>query len=845
MRTSNVQPASAVDGLRRGERPTSNVQRERWRCALVFGGLLLFGQWMHAEELSQVEMAARSSAEGIPQVAVERLQRLLAGNLSVTEKRLVEQKLAEALVRAGRPAEALPLLENQSLTNDPETVFAQAQALATLDRWAEALPLYQKVAADSGTPLRAEATFGMAQTLYALGRRDEAMKSFLSLERDPKWSVRVRLRVAQLMIERGDPAGADRLLRETKPQAPTERNEKRFLFGQLNLAQGHFEKAIETLSVILKRPEGVSHSLLVATLFKLADAHLQAKTAEGGDDALEEFIDHRPNDMALPAIFAKLDELYRMERKPSTNELERWGRDQTQPRQALAQWYLAKSALRSGDREKAIARLTQLRDSPVRLPSLGEADLELARLQLAKEHWDAAIAAAEAARGQNSDPGFMERVDWLIAEANYRSGHLDRAAPIYEKLAQHAPALAREALFNAALCWLRLDRAAEFAADYRKVSNDPTKHAVQGELLLEQGSVQAAQGKTEAVQTFQKFIHDFPLGTRVSEAWVSLAELAFHAPRPDLETARKDLAQARQERPTPAALERADYLQIWLEDATSSTDETLVITAANNFLRQHPGSRFTAEVRMKLAEAYFRRQDFANAQTQFELLAQQNPDAALTEKALFFAARSAMSSMGAESLEHALALLDQAVKLNGDMRWAARNEEAAIERRLGKNREALALYDEVLKNDARPAERREALCGKGDIYYELGAADAKNYERAIEFYEQLTGEPGVPAHWRNQAAFKKGKALEKLNDKAGALTTYYGVIEEGARPDVQHEFFWFYKAGFNAAHLLEEGSDWKSAVAVYRKLAAVGGTRSDEAKTRLTQLRLEHFLWDE
>ena len=94
----------------------------------------------------------------------------------------------------------------------------------------------------------------------------------------------------------------------------------------------------------------------------------------------------------------------------------------------------------------------------------------------------------------------------------------------------------------------------------------------------------------------------------------------------------------------------------------------------------------------------------------------------MAEKALFFAARSATSSMGAGSLDHALALLDQVVKLNGDLKWAARNEEAAIERRLGKDREAQALYDEVLKNNAKPAERREALCGKGDIFYEMGAS---------------------------------------------------------------------------------------------------------------------------
>src|SRR5206468_12855060 len=138
-----------------------------------------------------------------------------------------------------------------------------------------------------------------------------------------------------------------------------------------------------------------------------------------------------------------------------------------------------------------------------------------------------------------------------------------------------------------------------------------------------------------------------------------------------------------------------------------------------------------------------RRQDFANAQTQFELLAQQKPEARLAEKALFFAALSATSSMGAGSLDHALALLDQVVKLNGDLKWAARNEEAAIERRLGKDREALALYDEVLKNEAKPPERREALCAKGDILYELGASDAQNYKQAIELFERLASEPGV------------------------------------------------------------------------------------------------------
>ncbi|HEX3817519.1 MAG TPA: tetratricopeptide repeat protein [Chthoniobacterales bacterium] len=787
--------------------------------------------------------ALQPLAAGVPEVAVTRLQQLLSQPLPAEEATVAKTKLAEAFVQSNEPEKALEVLQDATLTKNPRALFWHAQALAALGRWSEAQPAYQQVATEGKEPLRSDAVFGETQSLRALGRREEALRLLEQLRHDPRWQIRASLGAAGLLIDRGDLRRADHILREIKPERIGDRNERRFLFGRIHFAQGAYPRAIEIWSVILQKPEGVPHPLLIATLLAIADAHLQAKTPTEGDDVLEDFIDHHPADAALPTVFAKLDTVYAAEDKPSPNELERWTRDRAQPRRALAQWYLARTQLRAGERDTAIATLIQLQESAVQLPSLGEADFELARLLFADGKWDEAIAAAETAERQNPAPNFVARVDWLIATANYRAGRLEQAATAFEKLAQGSAG--GDALFNAALCRLRLEQADKFASDYQQISNEPEGQQVQGELLLEEGMVQAAQGKPEAATSLEKFIRDFPSSPRISEAWVALAELAYHASKPDLQTAEQDLARARAAHPTPAAIERADYLQIWLEAATAAPNESKTIAAANRFLQMHPGSSFTAEVRMKLAEAYFRRQDFANAETQFELVAQQNPSAPLAEKALFFAGRSAMSSMGAESLDHALALFDQVGKLNGSLKWAARNEQAAIERRLGKNSDALAIYDEVLKNPAKPGDRREALCGKGDVLYEMGASDPQNYRRAIEFYDQLANEPGVPAHWRNQAEFKKGKALEKLNDKPAALTTYYNVIEQGEQPAQQHEFFWFYKSGFNAAHLLEETSDWKSAAAIYRRLASVGGARSDEARARLSQLRLEHFLWED
>jgi hypothetical protein len=56
---------------------------------------------------------------------------------------------------------------------------------------------------------------------------------------------------------------------------------------------------------------------------------------------------------------------------------------------------------------------------------------------------------------------------------------------------------------------------------------------------------------------------------------------------------------------------------------------------------------------------------------------------------------------------------------------------------------------------------------------------------------------------------------------------------------------WYFRAGFDAAQILEDRRSWSSAAAIYEKLANTRGARSEEAKDRLTRIRLEHFLWPE
>ena len=560
---------------------------------------------------------------------------------------------------------------------------------------------------------------------------------------------------------------------------------------------------------------------------------------------MEEFIEHHPADPELGKIFRKLDQVYQTERKPSRSELSRWSHDPAQPRRAFAQWYLARAELHAGDRVTALADFRDFVSVIVKRPELIDGYLEFAQLQKEDHHFDDALAILDAARLLLPRAGELAKINWLAAEIQYEAKRFEIAAKEFEKVARSHPSLTTNALFNASLGWLQVSNEGRFAADYQELSGPAKDDESRADLLLERGLVQAAQGDAKAENSLRAFLRDFPKSKRVSEAWVALAEIAFHASPSRLDEARADLAHAMESQPTAVARERADYLNIWIEDAPAKIDELKVLSLANQFVRDHPASAFIPDVRMKLAEAYYRREDFANAQTQFELLVAHNPNGPFAEKALFFAAESAMASMAPASLERALTLFNEVVRKDGELKWAARNEQAVIERKLGKPQDALALYDEVLKGNAKAGEKREALCGKGDIYLEMGATAAENYKRAIEKYDQLIGDTEAPPHWRNQALFKKGVSLEKLGDQAGSLAIFYQVLENEGRPGKPGEFFWFYKAGFNAARLLEEESKWDSAAAIYQKLAAAEGMRSEEAKSRLAQLRLEHFLWEQ
>ncbi|PYK23993.1 MAG: hypothetical protein DME59_15250 [Verrucomicrobia bacterium] len=173
----------------------------------------VLSQFARADTSADLAQASGALSEGVPEVAVVRLQLLLNKNLPESEWRAVAEKLAEAQVVANEPEDTLVLLTDARLHDLPWTKFWRAQALASLHRWADALPLYEELT-DESSPFQRAAIFGAGETLRALGKCQDALRKFILLAHDKKWGARAQVRAAELHIELGNAPEARRLLEQ-------------------------------------------------------------------------------------------------------------------------------------------------------------------------------------------------------------------------------------------------------------------------------------------------------------------------------------------------------------------------------------------------------------------------------------------------------------------------------------------------------------------------------------------------------------------------------------------------------------------------------------------------------
>jgi len=821
-----------------------NTGRRQSMAAAVFA-IAACMPALAAAEPDWIAGARRALAENIPLAAIEKLKPALESQTLGGDSRIDGLRLlAEAQLDANQPAEALETLGKISAADDRTTTRLRAMAAMHLGRWQDALPHFHALR-DGDADMAALA--GEAECLQAMGRAAEAVVVLRLAVRGGDVPATLHLRLGALLIEMDRIKQARAILTSTTAATAADRLWQTYLEARIHLREQRPAAALAALVPLLggapnSPPEGLTPGLHAAATVAEAEARFAAKGPEIAEKILEAFIRQNPGSPHLETVFRRLDRIY--EKDPNTDEgpLSRMAAELPREAAALAQFYHARVHIRARRHDLADESLRKFLDRFADHPLTPYVHAALAETAQARGNLTAAEVALDAASRTALTDGLRGELALQTALLNLQQGEFVRASTGFRTAALRSPTLKISARYDSALAWLKQKNFEHFEEEFTAFSSEFTEPTLSGNLRLEEGLTRARTGDPQAPPTLRQFLTQFPAHPRRAEAQLALAEISLAAgDTAGAEKLRQTVASADA---TPEMRERAEYLGVFLDDAKMPRDDEQTIARARGFIRQFPASDVLGEVRMKLGEIYFRREDYLKAQEQFETLAKALPAGPHAGPALFLAGQCSMRLLNTDSLNRALELFGAVVEKHGPLEPHARLHQAIIKNKLGAPDDAVKIYDSIL--DTQPPVdlelRLAAMTGRADNLVILGKNDPKQLDAAIASYDQIVAIEKASPTWRNQAAYKKAKVLVQQKKEDEAFTLLYEILDKAKTGP--RETFWFAKAGYDAVEIAERRQQWKSAVGIYEKMAAVPGPHTEQAKQRMRRLRLEHFLWD-
>ena len=760
--------------------------------------------------------AAKSALEdGLPAVAINKLE-----SSPHTAKEAV-LTLARAYLDDGKPAKAVELLKAHpaGVVGD----FWLAQACAALGQWEAALEMYQ--AARGEPAVSSEAILGQARMLRNLGRSPEALTALEPAKDWPESPLRHQagFERAEVYLQLDRPQDARLALDEVETGDRAEKSRRDYLMARSLSRSGDDTSAL----VLFDAVKPLDPAMAVGVVTGQAASLVRTGQSPNAENLLEDFLSKNPDLPGLDAVFSLLDTIYAAQPAASPSELKRWADDgDASMRKNLAALYLARFEARLGRDDRVEKLLENVVAGSADNPALESALLELAKFRLKQRRPSDALKLLPAG-GKSAQADFLRGLAFAALNDPAKASELFISAASEDSLAEVA-------LYNAAVCDLFAGGTKSRGFNLLK-ERFPSSSKLDG-LRLREGYELARLNNRGAQDVFENLSKSGD-GNLAAAANLALAEWEYE--NNDRAGALANLQRVS----TSGGNEKdpqADALSVFLADDGKSDEAA--IAAATKFLSAHEGTPAEPEVMMKLGEILYRKGDFAGARVQLESLAKKYPGTPLEFPALFLAAQSASHLQSPSALNDAMLLFEEVASSGSPLALRARFEQAVLQNVLGKPNEAIVILDRIISTNSTPEMKSAALIEKGKTLYSLGSTDPKSYGDAIEIWRQVAADPSSTPPWRSQALARIGSAYENLGDSEAAVAAYYDVLKDGKL--APQAFFWFYKAGFAAARLLESSKRWDQAIKVYEMIAAAGGPRSEEATSRINKIRLENFLWD-
>jgi len=456
-----------------------------------------------------------------------------------------------------------------------------------------------------------------------------------------------------------------------------------------------------------------------------------------------------------------------------------------------------------------------------------------------------AVAASEAVLARDTGGGDRELFNQAllnIAHVRFNQGRHADALPAYEEFlrrnAQHADR--QLVLYQAGLCYLRLDRAGDAADRWEAaVALDPASDLAEqawsraGDLYFQ------AERYDDARRCYGGLLAHFADGDGAALGRLRLAQCDFNAGR-DQEaiTGFGQLIESNPRSPLRADAEHGIEQSLYRLGQADNGIEQLT-----DLVEHHPDSPFAADAQFRIASRLYENRQFEQAADEFRRVVSRWPGYSAADRAQYLMAESYAEAGDGESARQAY---EQFLGFFGksDLKVSARFRLGMNRFEAGAYRDAATGFAEVVAaapggEMAKAALYNLALCQRLDGQPAAAATRLQEYRRtypgderaaAVAFqlgdlHEQagrlpqavseLAAAAAAPCEepLRTEVHYRLGACREKLNDTSGALAAYRQAAA-CADPDDPFRL----SALARGAVLSEDSGDLRAALSAYRDL---------------------------
>lgn len=794
--------------------------------------------WTQTKRLAEFEAARLDLAGHLPQLAIPKLQKLMAmesiSKDSISNLRVL---LGEAQVRAGSSELALKTLTE----NSTEANKWRVSALIQLGRLSEAEKSLAKI----------KGTTALRQRALILSSLDQKSKALALLTPKLSKDTESRLLAISIHLDLSQLEKAEALLKGVsadKKNDPT----TRFLNGRLLLGKEDRLAAVGTFQAIVNGTDSeqlqASPAIYHAATVALADSLALGGNTEAAVTSIIETIDKNPDSPRLNDLFSRL--AIWIDDVPLTKLIDEWTVS-TPPAQRLrllrqtfdplpvpsphTSWSLYLLGIKElkGERPRA-GRLALTRlflNLPDDLEQLRHRSLIALGLRaLEEKDASSALGFFKELSHEASNSDIKTIASSLIGTALFSLQDPKQAAAAFSEASTLAARLGDESFANTASLNASLSQL-QAGIDLGIMEQAPISSL---SLQLERGLLLSNQNNPKARLYLEEFLANFPKHPRLNEAKLALGESYVFSSPVDASSGKKILTGLKFE---PSEI---DFEARRIEALLDLNQD---FEAAEQFLMRHSNHPIGAAILFRHAQALTRTSEPAEAYVRYEKLIETFPNSQLTEPARMLSAQAAFSVGTAAAEERAFQRYQELIDAGGPLSTDAALERARLRIDRGEFEIALQELTPLLakKNKTPDASRRILVLAAE------AASNADKMKQALTFYDQLLSLKDLPIADSNRVSYEKGRVLERLNQPLEALDSYNQVINRNLDPNntTELEWKWHHKCSLEGAlPLLERLQKWRAAYYVALKVSKSGGPSAERAGERAKAIQLEHQLWD-